>query len=271
MATKECRSCNELLTENNYKSFYNSRCLDCYNSVKRAERKRRYDTDPDFKEKERNRARARTKNPDIIAAYLNNPCKDCKDHLTLENHKNYHGPRCGDCYRKLKRDRKRVKYQTDSNFKSALQERNKTYHKDNRSKVNIRRKKRYNDNPIFRLRLNLSNRINDALKSNSKTSSTEALIGMSFYQFKNWIEFQFEPEMTWENHGTYWEIDHVRPCASFVLTDESQQKACFHWSNQRPTSVRENRIKEDKLLPDLISEHEKKVAIYRAAYIQKLI
>ena len=52
---------------------------------------------------------------------------------------------------------------------------------------------------IFRLRINLSNRINDALKSESKSDDTENLIGIPFAQFKNWIEFQFDTDMTWEN------------------------------------------------------------------------
>lgn len=31
-----------------------------------------------------------------------------------------------------------------------------------------------------------------------------------------------------------WEVDHIRPCASFDLTDTGQQKECFHWTNLQP-------------------------------------
>jgi len=40
--------------------------------------------------------------------------------------------------------------------------------------------------------------------------------------------------MTWENHGEIWEIDHIKPCNSFDLTDIEQQKQCFHYTNLQP-------------------------------------
>ena len=264
MATMACRDCEDPLTEENHKEYHKCRCRDCYNRKARERRKRRYETRPEFREKEQARARERLRDPEACASYLGKPCMDCTVPLTEDNHKDYTGPRCKVCYRKVKRDRKRVKYQADPEFREKLQERCRQYHKDpeKRALINERRRKHYAEDPIFRLRINLSNRINDALKSESKSANTEWLIGMPFDQFKDWIETQFEPDMTWDNHGDHWEIDHVRPCASFDLTEEAQQRACFNWSNQRPTRVSENREKEDKLLPALIAQHAEKVAIY---------
>jgi hypothetical protein len=34
--------------------------------------------------------------------------------------------------------------------------------------------------------------------------------------------------------GGVWEIDHIKPCASFDLTDIKQQKECFHYTNLQP-------------------------------------
>jgi len=49
------------------------------------------------------------------------------------------------------------------------------------------------------------------------------------------IAAQFQPGMSWANYGRGgWEIDHIRPCASFDLTDPAQQAACFHYTNLRP-------------------------------------
>ena len=39
--------------------------------------------------------------------------------------------------------------------------------------------------------------------------------------------------MTWENYGE-WHIDHRKPCASFDLTKEEEQKMCFHFTNLQP-------------------------------------
>ena len=35
---------------------------------------------------------------------------------------------------------------------------------------------------------------------------------------------KFFLEMDWENRGVVWEIDHIKPCASFDLTNIEQQK-----------------------------------------------
>lgn len=40
--------------------------------------------------------------------------------------------------------------------------------------------------------------------------------------------------MNWENHGVIWEIDHIKPCSSFDLTNNDHQKQCFHFSNHQP-------------------------------------
>lgn len=49
--------------------------------------------------------------------------------------------------------------------------------------------------------------------------------------------------MDWENYGKVWQVDHVRPCASFDLTNPEQQRSCFHWTNLQPLFVHENLIK----------------------------
>lgn len=49
------------------------------------------------------------------------------------------------------------------------------------------------------------------------------------------IEAQFLPGMSWANYGRKgWEIDHIKPCASFDLTQHDQVLLCFHYTNLRP-------------------------------------
>jgi len=69
---------------------------------------------------------------------------------------------------------------------------------------------------------------------------------VSTSEFQIYIRGQFQPEMTWENHGVVWELDHIRPCASFDLSDPEQQKICFRWDNFQPLLVEENRRKGAK-------------------------
>ena len=43
-----------------------------------------------------------------------------------------------------------------------------------------------------------------------------------------------------------WHIDHIKPCASFDLTDPKQQQQCFHYSNLQPLWWYDNLSKGDK-------------------------
>jgi hypothetical protein len=82
------------------------------------------------------------------------------------------------------------------------------------------------------------------------------LLGCDIEYFKKWIEYQFNDGMNWSNHGKMWHIDHVKPCASYDLTQESQQRECFHWMNMRPLEKRENLSKGDTVDKILIARHQ---------------
>ena len=67
-------------------------------------------------------------------------------------------------------------------------------------------------------------------------------------ELKAYLELQFTDGMTWENRGN-WHIDHIRPCASFDLTDPEQQKQCFHYTNLQPLWAADNLAKSDSWDP----------------------
>ncbi|MDC3282434.1 hypothetical protein OAV46_05350, partial [Euryarchaeota archaeon] len=54
----------------------------------------------------------------------------------------------------------------------------------------------------------------------------------------------FDTGMSWNNHGE-WHIDHTKPCSSFDLRNEDEQRQCFHYSNLRPMWANENLSKGD--------------------------
>jgi hypothetical protein len=62
------------------------------------------------------------------------------------------------------------------------------------------------------------------------------------------LESQFTPEMNWDNHGKYWEIDHILPRSSFNLYNEDERKKCYHYTNLQPLTKKENRTKSNKML-----------------------
>lgn len=111
-----------------------------------------------------------------------------------------------------------------------------------------------NTDPQHKLKQLLRLRLLDALKRHTsggkvhKTHSAIELIGCSIEQFKQHLELQFRNGMSWSNHGKVWEIDHIKPCSSFDLTDVEQQMQCFNYINTQPLTVSENRSKKNKIL-----------------------
>jgi hypothetical protein len=62
-----------------------------------------------------------------------------------------------------------------------------------------------------------------------------AILGCSKADLIAHIEAQFLPGMSWANYGRKgWEIDHIKPCVTFDLTQHAQVLLCFHFSNLRP-------------------------------------
>jgi len=64
-------------------------------------------------------------------------------------------------------------------------------------------------------------------------------------ELKDYLEARFTSDMSWDNYGSYWQIDHIRPCASFDLTDPIQFKQACHYTNLQPLWWFENISKSD--------------------------
>jgi hypothetical protein len=109
----------------------------------------------------------------------------------------------------------------------------KNWVKDNREKLNKYNKDKYHKDPQFKLGILLRQRFKLAVKG-YKIKEIENLIGCTIEKCKLHLEQQFKPEMTWENHGTVWEIDHIKACSNFDLTNHKQQQECFHYTNLQP-------------------------------------
>jgi len=82
----------------------------------------------------------------------------------------------------------------------------------------------------------------------SKSAKTTELLGCTIEEARDWLEMLWEPGMSWSNYGRKgWHIDHVEPCSSFDLSDPSQQRKCFHFSNLSPLWWYDNLSKHSKV------------------------
>lgn len=135
---------------------------------------------------------------------------------------------------------------------------NKTYMKEWRKnhkehtqkymrKYNIERYHNDLEHKLMKItRIRISDAIRRYKQKGLKRDKSINLLGCSLKEYIVHLEKQFTPDMTWENHGTHWEIDHIKPIDAFDLNDENQLYEAFHYTNTQPLHWKENREKSNK-------------------------
>ena len=133
-----------------------------------------------------------------------------------------------------------VEYQNRPEVKEHRKEYRKKYTREYEAK---RRK----TDPVWRMKKLIRNRLNCALRHQSakKQSVFKEYIGCTRYELKSYIEKQFKKGMTWENQGKVWHLDHIRPMASFDLTQKTEQLKANHYTNLQPLEAKKNLAKSD--------------------------
>jgi hypothetical protein len=136
--------------------------------------------------------------------------------------------------------------------KKKIREQHREYHKQHRQEIRKHNKeyekKRYKNNHQYRLANIGRGRIYKARKAQNapRYCKYNEAIGCTPEELDIWLESQFTPEMNWDNYGTYWHVDHIRPLCSFDLTDPEQYKAAFNYKNTQPLKATDNLIKGGK-------------------------
>jgi len=125
------------------------------------------------------------------------------------------------------------------------------WRRENRDKYleDKRRRKRKNlKDPKFRIGQNMSKVIAKWLRGLKAGKHWEEIVGYSSATLTKHLEKQFDKYMTWENYGSYWQIDHVIPISVFNFTtyDDIDFKRCWGLKNLRPLEKNENRRKHNK-------------------------
>jgi len=117
----------------------------------------------------------------------------------------------------------------------------------NKEKINEKYVERYHTDPHFKklrlYRTSLNNFFNG--KSKNKVHKT---IDCTREFFLTWLESAFTEEMTLDNHGDVWVLDHVIPLDK-VKTDEDFVQIAKWW-NIRPVTMKYNLVKNKYGDPD---------------------
>ena len=167
-----------------------------------------------------------------------------KDKLLLQKKENY----------KYDKHKRKAYYEANKDKPSNKtdKDKRKAYYEANKDKIRILKKdyrKKNKNNIKFKLPSILRRRLRCALKGNYKTGSAVKDLGCSIDELKSYLESKFLSGMSWDNYGFYgWHIDHIKPLASFDLTDRKQFLEACHYKNLQPLWAKDNLIKGDKLI-----------------------
>lgn len=176
---------------------------------------------------------------------------------------------CLNSYAKKYREQnqQKIKVGQKKYYEEKGRELKKIYDKKHLARSREKERLRYQTDSNFRMKKILRSRFAKVLRGQKKSNSLIEYLGADLPFIRKWIAFQFDDNMSWKNQGKYWHIDHVIPCNSFDLSIEEDRYKCFHWRNLRPLEGSENDSKSDKIIPSEIKNHKKIVINFEIFYI----
>lgn len=171
-------------------------------------------------------------------------CRKCGEEKK-ENEMLKNGSFCLSCncvYRKKIRDKNRL----DPLFIKREQENQKRWWEKNRKRGNERQKLYRQGNSTYAISNALRARMKYALIGCVRQDTTFDLLGCTPNEWKTHLESRFTKDMSWDNYGVFWEVDHIIPISHFDLTNQDEQKKAFHYMNTQPLSKQENKRKGNR-------------------------
>ncbi len=126
------------------------------------------------------------------------------------------------------------------------------YQKNNSKQVkekrNYRHNKKYNNDPLYKMKTLIRNRLKIFFKTKNVNINKKIfeIVGCTTDELRQHIESQFKEGMCWENHQhDGWHIDHIIPLSS-AKTEEEINELC-HFTNLQPLWSTENYKKGNKI------------------------
>ena len=138
----------------------------------------------------------------------------------------------------------------------------KEYNKLNKEKINARNKI-YRNKPCNKIFFSYRRRVSELIGSGKKAPD---FLGCTKEFLYHWLEFNFEIdsflELSLDNFGKKWQLDHVIPCNIYDYKNNNELEACFNWSNLYPLVNPYNQIKGNKILFDHILRQQLRLYIF---------
>jgi len=118
-----------------------------------------------------------------------------------------------------------------------------------RNYVNEKKRIDYATNPQRRISECIHKRLMNTLRKGIYTRRTAEIIDLSEVQWLDWLVYNFEGDMWFQNYGTLWQFDLVTPASAHNLTTEEGLLAAFNWKNIRPCLKSDNAAKYNFIMP----------------------
>jgi len=83
----------------------------------------------------------------------------------------------------------------------------------------------------YRLNANVGSAISKSLKGKKVNRKWEVLVEYTFSDLIKYLEKKFDDKMTWDNYGSYWAIDHIKPQSLFEI---EEFRKCWALENLQP-------------------------------------
>jgi hypothetical protein len=165
---------------------------------------------------------------------------------------------CRSCLKPLSDTWYKVSKESRADYYKTYRDQNKEYF-NQYSNIHYHTKKelyrewnrtKYQTDLGFKLRHVTAARISQALKTYQtlKKDRTIEYLGCTMDEYTYYLEQMFTPDMSWDNYGEYWEIDHIKPIDAFDLNDEDQLYEAFKYTNTQPLKKEDNREKSNRYL-----------------------
>lgn len=71
--------------------------------------------------------------------------------------------------------------------------------------------------------------------------------GLDIKNMRQWFEYQFQPDIGWEDFGKKWQFDHIIPVTYFDFEDETELKMCWNFTNIRVEHFQRNKDRGNRL------------------------
>lgn len=241
-----CQSCGERKPPTEFYKRVNTKCKEC---VKKEQRERNA----------QNKEKQQTIQSDPNVSKQPKKCPGCNQMRTAGDFR-INRAKCQICERKYGREYNRENPEIREKWVAEnidhLHDLQAKWYQKNKVHVLMKNRERFLTDDHYRVTVEMKKKLNGQLR---RATFSAEFCGTKVSLIKQWLEYNFDETMNWDNYGTYWEVDHVIPTSWYDLTQQSEIDNCYDWKNFSPLSKSDNQEKSNSVVMEQLNTHIEKL------------